>query len=120
MSKVKCFEVVSMLVKEATKRFSLLWQENNQKLSFLRECCFAIDKLAEKFNGNSYDVEINETSMEISVCLECDSAIITQKYLLYNLTEHTTTFDVSPTDSNKCNVKFVFPSIWDKHPRSGN
>lgn len=116
MSFVKCFDVVDMIIKEANNRFSPLWKVDEEKFKVLKQYSEAIDKLSEEFEGVSYDVEVDEISMEVSIVLECDEIIIENKnHILYELMKRTikSVFSVSEDGENLA-VKFVFPSIWEK------
>ena len=45
MGKVKCFDVVSELVTEATRQFTPLWKLNEDKYKVLENYCKAVDSL---------------------------------------------------------------------------
>lgn len=42
-SVIKCFDVVGMVVDEASEQFKPLWRVNDEKLDILHEYCDAID-----------------------------------------------------------------------------
>lgn len=112
---IKCYDVVSMILDEATSQFKPLWKQNDEKRYILKEYCEAIDEIAAEFCGISYDVEVDEISMEICVCLECDEIIIkTKEHRLYDLVERSIKFEISAGENDMQNVKFVFPGIWDR------
>lgn len=115
MSFIKCFDVINMVVEEANNRFSPLWKINNDKLSVLKQYSEAIDKLSKEFSGVSFDVEVDEISMEITIALECDEIIIEdEKHLFYELAKRTVRYSFSVSEDKNLLVKFVFPSVWEK------
>ena len=115
MSFIKCFDVVEMVIENANDRFLPLWTTNKDKLSVLKQYSEAIDKLAKEFNGESYDVEVNKISMEITIALECDEIIIEDKnHILYELAKRTVRYSFAVSEDGKLLVKFVFPSVWER------
>lgn len=60
---VKCFDVVSMVVDEATDQFSQLWKINKERYEILKQYCDVLDSLVEEFDGESFNVEVDDISM---------------------------------------------------------
>lgn len=115
MSFVKCFDVASMVIDDASERFSPIWRLNDERINILKEYCDTIDKLSEEFNGTSFEVEVDDISMEITVVLECEEVIIeSSKHIFYELLKRTVRYGFSVSDEGSLLVKFVFPSIWDR------
>lgn len=115
MSFIKCFDVASMVIDDATERFSPLWKPNSERLDIFKEYCDAIDKLSKEFDGESFEVEVDEISLEITVSLECDEVIIeSSNHILYELAKRTVKYGFSVSDEGNLLVKFVFPSLWDR------
>lgn len=114
MSFVSCFEVVSMVVDEATERFSPLWRVNGDKIKILNQYCDVLDILSKEFNGVSYEVEVNEITMEIDIALECDEIIIESKdHVFYELIKRSIKYGFSVSEDGALIIKFVFPSVWE-------
>ena len=112
---VKCFDAVSMVVEEATNQFSPLWKLDKEKYRILEQYCQVIDGLSDEFDGISYDVEIDDIAMTIAVTLECqDINIQQQSHKYYALAQRAVTFGFSTSEDGNLNVKFVFPSVWNK------
>ena len=111
----KCFDVVSMVVDEATAQFAPIWSPNNEKLRILKQYCGVLDSLAEEFGGVSFDVEVDDIAMTIAIQMECqDMTFESQQHKYYSLAQRAISFGFSTTDEGLLNAKFVFPSIWDK------
>lgn len=69
MGFVKCYDVVKMVTEEATKQFGVLLKVDEEKLHKLKSCCEMIDDLSKKFDGISYEVEVNDETTDITISL---------------------------------------------------
>lgn len=115
MSFVNCFDAASMVIEDANERFAPLWKVDAEKLNVFKQYCEAIDLLAEEFDGESYEVEVDEITMEITVTLECGEVVVKSKdHVLYELAKRAVRYGFSAAGGDNLLVKFVFPSIWDK------
>lgn len=114
MEKIKCFDVVKMVIDEATSQFGVLWKVNPEELRKLNERCEFIDKLSDESNGVSYDVSVDDKTMDISVTLECDELIAENKdHVIYRLMNGSKSINLFAHDGHLC-IKFKFGSIWDR------
>lgn len=114
MGFINCFDVVSMVVEEATNQFSPLFKLDNQKYKILEQYCSVIDSLAKEFNGESYEVDVDDIAMTISITLVCDEVTITTEgHGFYALAKRANSVSFS-SDEGRLSVKFVFPSVWDR------
>lgn len=112
---VKCFDVVSMVVEEATKQFAPLWKESEEDLKILKEYCNIIDALSEEFGGEAYKVEVDDIKMTVSVSVDCKDILINTKTNgFYALVERAISVGFSAIDSGAMTVTFVFPSVWER------
>lgn len=115
MAAIKCFDVVDMVIEEASRQFAPLFRENAERKGILKEYCAALDELAEDFNGESFEVSVDDIEMTISVKLECSDILIQSKeHPFYELVERSTRFNISHGDGDNLAVEFIFPSIWEK------
>ena len=117
---IKCYDVVSMVVEEASNQFKPLWKTNDAKLQCLHTYCNAFDVLLKKVSGDSIDVEIDDVKMNIKITIECDSIEVGSENKVYHDIAGqalSVTFKVSDDEKfedSKLAIEFVFPSIWDK------
>jgi hypothetical protein len=110
---VKCFDVVSMVVEEATDRFSPLWKVDNDNYSILRQYCSAIDSISNEFDGESFEVSIDEINMTISITLECSDIVVdTTNCRFCELLKRAISTSFSTSKEGNLNLTFKFPSIW--------
>lgn len=115
MSEIKCYDVASMVVEEANDRFAPIWKPNEEFLKGFKLCCDAIDLIAQEFGGISYDVEVNEENMEITIVLECDEVIVeNDNHILYKLIKRTIRYGFSASEEGNLLITLVFPGIWSK------
>ena len=113
MSFVKCFDVVSMVVEEATKQFAPLWKLHEECNGILGQYCSVIDSLAEEFGGESFDVSVDDVDMTITVVMECADMVIESKnHKFYIIAQRANSIGFSVSEDGNLNVKFVFPSVW--------
>ena len=112
---IKCTDTVLELVDEGTKRFRPIFRVDEYKLDILKQYCGYIDDMISEFNALSYDVEIDEISMNISISIECEEIIIENyKHVFYELIKHTNVHKFSVSKDNNLVVTLVFPPIWYK------
>ena len=115
MSFVKCFDVANMVIEDASERFKPLWRINTERLGILEEYCNAIDALSREYGGESFEVEVDEITMEVTVALECDEIVIENyHHVLYELVKRTVRYGFAVSEDGNLLVKFVFPGLWDK------
>ena len=115
MGKIRCFDVLSMVIEEANGRFNPIWEIDNDKLKVLQQYCDVIDVVSDEFEGVSFDVEVDEITMEIKIELECKEIIIESKeHPLYELIKKTSKFGFYAVDEDTICIRFIFPSIWNR------
>lgn len=115
MAIVKCFDVVTMVTDEATRQFSPMLRENEERKKILEQYCGALDRLSEEFDGESFEVEVDDVKMTIAVRMECQDIIIpSPDHLFYKLALHALSVRFSHVSNDMMSVEFVFPSIWEK------
>ncbi len=112
---MKCFDIVSMVTKEATSQFAPLWKVNAEKQKILGQYCEVLDELAEEFNGESFEVDVDDIKMTIAITMECeDMTFESSSHNFYVLAQRAITLQFFASEDGLLGVKFTFPSIWDK------
>lgn len=115
MSLIKCFDVASMVIEDANERFEPLWSVNDERVDILKQYCEVIDSLSTEFNGLSFETEIDEITMEVSITLECEEMIVESlDHAFYKLVKRAIRYGFSASKEGTLLIKFVFPSLWDK------
>ena len=115
MCNIKCFDIVESVTDEATTRFSPYFHEHGERKAILKQYCEAIDILCYLFDGESIEVEVDETKLTISIRLKCPEIRMEPKNKLFlQLAERTTALNFYPNENeNGIIIEFVFPSIWE-------
>lgn len=112
---IKCFDVVSMVIDEATAQFAPVWTANRENKKILEQYCEAIDELAKEFQGISYEVNVDTIKMTIGIKMECGDIILNSKTnTYYKLAQRAISFGFSQSEDGNLVAEFVFPSIWEK------
>ena len=112
---VKCFDVVSMVIDEATSQFVPIWKINKDKYQILKQYCDVLDSLAEEFDGESFDVEVDDIAMTVTIKMECPDIIIkSQNHKYCSLAQRALSFGFAVSETGLLCMKFVFPSVWDR------
>lgn len=115
MGFVKCFDVVSMVVEEASRQFAPSWELDSELYNILKQYCSVIDSLVEEFDGESLDVFVDDIKMTIKVILECpDITIESASHNFYKLAQRSNSVTFGVSEDENLNVEFVFPSVWRK------
>ena len=112
---VKCFDAVSMVVEEATLQLAPLWKINKEKYRILKQYCGVLDSLSNEFDGESFEVDVDDENMTISIKLECqDITIESQTHKYYSLAQRALSFGFLSGNNGNIIASFVFPSVWEK------
>lgn len=118
MSKeVKCFDVVSMVVNEATSQFAPLFKVDDEKYDILKQYCEAFDKMAEEFQGEAFGIDIDDETMTVSVSITTPDMIIDKPHhLCCELAKRALQIDFNKDDEYEDMVctTFMFPGIWER------
>lgn len=115
MKAVKCFDVVTMVVEDASEEFRPIWRINNERLEILKSYCDIIDMMSDEFDGESFEVEVDEITMEVIISLECAEVIIeSASHPFYEIIKRTVRYGFGVSEEGNLLINFTFPSLWDK------
>lgn len=113
---LKCFDIAEMVIDEATNQFSPIWIVNDDKKGIFKQYCDVLDSISEEFDGEAFEVDVDDVKMTISVKFFCSEFTIeNESHPFYALAKRalSMSFAYEKEDRNM-SVEFVFPSIWDK------
>lgn len=109
---IKCFDVVSMVVEEASSQFAPIFKLDNESYKVLEQYCGALDSLATEFGGKSFEVDIDDIAMTIAITLECeDMTIESPTHKFFALAHRAKSIRFHANEGNLA-ISFVFPSVW--------
>lgn len=114
VNRVKCFDVVTMVTDEATKRFAPLFYENVESKRVLKQYCGILDNVAENCGGEYFQVEVDEETAEIIVTLACSKMELrSENYGFFALARRANRVSFATDKDGLLLVGFVFSSIWE-------
>lgn len=120
MKNVKCFDVTNMVIEEANTHFFPLYTLNHECVKVLQQYCKTIDLLAVNYDGEFYDVEVDEIKMAVKIILGCHYISITNTpHPLLQLVQRSKLFRVYIATDRLIHVEFTFPSLWESARKEG-
>lgn len=116
MGFIKCYDTLLMVIEEANDQFGLAWKVNKEKERIMKKNCDQIDDISSEFGGVSYEVDINDETMDITVSLVCtEMTLESPKHKYYWLIQNTKSFGFTNIDNGELlKVTFVFDGIWER------
>lgn len=116
MGKITCFGVASMVLDEVTDRNKGNYVEVPRGREYIAELCAGFDELCAKFEAKSFSVDVDETTMNVIMEVECEDLEAKIGDGLFGLTAAAQTFSIKVSDEDKecVKIRFVFDGIWRK------
>lgn len=113
--RINCYDVVEMVINEASNQFAPRWKRDEECLKILRQYCEVIDMLSDEFEGKYFEVGVDDVDMTISIKMGCpDCTIETLQHNFYKLIKKAVSFSFTHGEGDNVDVEFVFPSVWEK------
>jgi len=115
---VKSFDYTKMVLDEATEKFSKFsWDLNEKKVDILKDYCDAIDEVLRATDGESFEVEVDEDTMNIYMTLSCANVVMeSEEDKLYKLIDRALVVSFAAAkDCYHVLIRFTFPSVWEKN-----
>lgn len=72
MFRVNSFDVVSIVIDEASKKFGNDYFVDTERLNLIKGYCEAIDRIMEENESRSIEAEIKESDKSINISFSCD------------------------------------------------
>lgn len=114
MKNVNCFDVVSMVVEEATDQYGNLYTLNKESYKMLEQYCTLLDFVAEKANATQFEAEILEIDKTVSLTLWCEELQVNGvRDPFSQLVVRAATCKMSFDHEDVLRINFIFPSLWD-------
>ena len=113
--RIKCAEIVSGVVKDATVGFSSAYTLVNERFDILKQYCDFIDLIFDETDGLGFEVSIDNFSKEICIkIIARDIFIEMRKEDLIELSKRANSMEFSREDDDMIGMSFVFPSMWER------
>ena len=91
------------------------FERTERQKNILHQYCDTLDSIAQEFNGESFEVEVDEINMTIGIKLECPDIVIqSEEHRFYALVARALAVKFSHGEGDNVAIEFVFPSIWEK------
>ena len=117
MCTVKCFDVLMMVLESMKEGNKSAFEIDTCRLALLENECEALDRLADKSDTTGFEVDVDETSGEVTISLDVAfslAAVRSDGSLLQLLEENTKSFCINKTDvQDIIRLTFVFESLWE-------
>lgn len=115
MSFIKVYDIVEMVIDEATEQFGGHWFVTKQRRSDLQTDCALIDRLASEFDCESTEADIDDETMKLRVSIVCPDMVMEygRTHPFFTLIQHAESFSFSAVEDS-IRVDFVFAGLWEK------
>ena len=115
MSLVSTYDVVDMVVEEASSQFGERWGVLASKRESLRTNCTLIDRLVSEFYCESVEAEVDDETMKLTISIVCPDMILEygRTHPFFTLIQSTESFSFSTTKESLM-INFVFAGLWEK------
>ena len=111
---MKSYDIVESVTDEATKQF-LGMREIPTRKEFLKNVCDDIDALIKRTEAESFSVDIDESAMDIILCVTCPEVIAEERdHPLHQVLVNTKSFSVRKSPDVEDGIEFQFrvQGIW--------
>lgn len=110
----KCYDIAESVIDEATARFHGMKVSERLKNQF-KDTCEKLDKAIEAIDAESFSVEVNEYTTEITLTIGCNEFEIDDKeHPIYAVVSMCTSYTIKPSEDieDGIDLLFVVPGIW--------
>ena len=114
MSFIKVYDIVEMVIDEATEQFGNRWVVPKKNRVSLQADCTLIDRLVSEFNCESAEADIDDETLKIKVSIVCPDIVLEygRTHPFFTLIQHTESFGFSAVEDS-IRVDFVFAGLWE-------
>ena len=111
---MKSYDIVESVTDEATKQF-LGMREIPTRKEFLKNICEDIDALIERTEAESFSVDIDESAMDVILCVTCPEVIAEERdHPLHQVLVNTKSFTLRKSQNIEDGIECQFrvQGIW--------
>lgn len=116
MSTIRIYDVLEMVLQSVKEEKNCAFEPDACKLALLEKECAALDRLANQCDATGFEVDVNETSGEVTISLDVVfslAVVRSDRSLLQLLEENTKSFSINKTDMQDIiRLTIVFESLW--------
>lgn len=111
---VSTYDIVEMVIDEATEQFGNRWVIPNAKKNNLKTDCELIDQLVSDFDCESAEADIDDETLKLKVSVVCPDMVLEygRTHPFFTLIQHAESFRFSAIEDS-LKVDFVFAGLWE-------
>ena len=111
---VSTYDIVEMVIDEATEQFGNRWVIPKAKKKNLKTDCDLIDRLVSEFDCESAEADIDDETMKLKVSVVCPDMVLEygRTHPFFTLIQHAESFSFSAVEDS-LKVDFVFAGLWE-------
>jgi len=117
MSTIRIYDVLMTVLESMKDEKKYVFEIDACKLALLEKECAALDRLANQCDATGFEVDVDETSGEVTISLDVAfslAVIRSDRSLMQLFEENTKSFRINKTDvQDIIRLKFVFESLWE-------
>lgn len=115
MSFVSVYDIVEMVIDEATEQFGGHWFIPKDRQIVLQTDCTLMDRLVSEFSCESVETDIDDETLNLKISIVCPDMVLEygRMHPFFTLIQHTESFGFSAVDDS-IRVDFVFAGLWEK------
>lgn len=114
--KFSSYDVASMIIEEASDKFAPSYIIQQDRLDIFRQYCDVFDKMIKEFNGETFEVSVDEITMRIKIEIGIDDLTIDSddRRIYTDLLARAISVSFHVGVDSPMLVKLEFPSLWDR------
>lgn len=111
---VNTYDIVEMVIDEATEQFGNRWVIPKAKKKNLKTDCDLIDRLVSEFDCESAEADIDDETLKLKVSVVCPDMVLEygRTHPFFTLIQHAESFSFSAVEDS-LKVDFVFAGLWE-------
>ena len=111
---VSTYDIVEMVIDEATEQFGNRWVIPKTKKKNLKTDCDLIDRLVSEFDCESAEADIDDETLKLKVSVVCPDMVLEygRTHPFFTLIQHAESFSFSAVEDS-LKVDFVFAGLWE-------
>lgn len=115
ISNVKCFDVVNMVVQDASDEFGEKWSINHEALKTIERRCDKIESIMKDFNGDMFEASVDEYTHDITLSFAISHFIPKTQtdYRMMILLLSSDEMKVSGWGRELIRFDIIVPGVWD-------
>ena len=114
MKTISTYDIVEMVVDEATDQSNGLWIISESNKDKMRNSCNLIDQLISEFDCESAEADVNDETLKLKISIVCPDMIFEhgRTHLFFDLIQNVESFSFSAVEDS-LKADFIFAGLWE-------